>query len=329
MGENYSGPPSGRRTPGARLRLVDTEDGLAEDARRALLEDDDVPGNTFGYDLPEDYDLPEGVEGSEGERQPTPPGITVAEEGENAGRALLNLVLDDPDAWGVYEKQCGQGLLGMATRAKVLRLALEERAEIHDQEAVEVAIPEMALDTHPDSPAAAWERLHALDRIRQEHVVNVRDGAVPAVVDAVAKGEGLFKTMTHLAVDPDGPNEEDLLAVAQEMYVALRRRGLRFSPKGFSDAVWRAVREVLPDAPGVRWDDAWADGLMRRAAKYVGKSVAPENYDGDLPGVSRAEAEVCQAYAAEDRRRYRRAVVHWAAAALARCTVGDKKTPAA
>lgn len=227
-------------------------------------------------------------------------------------------MLEDPDAWDVYEHQCGEGLIGMATRARLLRLALEGRGEMHGQEAVEVAIPEMALDTYPESPAAAWEKLHSLDRIRQEHVVSVRDGAVPAVVDAAVKEERLFKAMTHLALGADGPSEEGLLAVSREVYTALRRRSLRFSPRGFSGHVWEAIRDVFPDAPGVRWDGAWADDLAKRAVARVAARVPAYAGGGASEELDRAHDEVVAAAEAEDRCRYRRALREWVVAAASR-----------
>ena len=333
-----AGRPPGSAPSGGRLRVVGgTPDGTPGDALGEPLEDapaaPDATGGEHPYagahapagltvlegggtgysDSPEDYEPPEGAEAEDAETAASS-GITAEEEVRRAGVALLDLVLSEEYAWAIYERQCEEGLIGMATRARELRLALEERGEDHDQGAVEAAITESALNTHPGSPAAAWELLHSPEIVCREYPVNERDGAVAALVDVVSKEEGLYKTLTHVALDPDGPGERHLLAASREAYAALLRRGLRFRPRGFSDHVWRALKEVLPSAPGVRWDEAWADGLMRRASKYVGKSVAPEGYDGDVAGVVRAEAEVCEAYAAEDRRRYRRAVGAWAEA---------------
>ena len=133
-------------------------------------------------------------------------------------------------------------------------------------------------------------------------------------MDLATKEERYFVAMTHLALDADGPNEEELLGLVREAFATLRRRGHRIGPKGFSDYVWRALREVLPDAPGVRWDGAWADGLQRRASDHLSTRISPRTYPGKSRRVQAAGDEIGAAYAAEDRRRYRQALREWMAA---------------
>lgn len=138
--------------------------------------------------------------------------------------------------------------------------------------------------------------------------------AVAAILELAVKEERCFKALTHLALNPDGPNEEELLGMARDVFAALRHRGRRVRPEGFSEHVWRALREVLPNAPGVRWDEAWADGLARRALVYVAERVPAYPDTGDSDGPERAHDEVVAAAEAEDRRRYRRALRVWVAA---------------
>lgn len=330
-GEGSALPEGSRKSAsaGGRLRLVSDGEGIPAGGARPY--DDDARGfaapigagdapapglDDPGFSTDEDTYLvgEEHPDAGDEEAPKSAEGPTAEEEIAAARLALADLVLSDSRAWALYEKQVGQGLVGMHGRARELRKMLEEGGRVHEQGAVEVAIPELALRTHPASVAAAWERLHCRENARREYAVNERDGAVAAVVDLASKDEAIFNALTHVALDPDGPRENDLLEAARAVHAALLRRGLRFRPRGFSDHVWRALLEVFPDAPGVRWDEAWADGLMTRAGVHVGRRVDPESYDGDLPGVARAEAEVCEAYAAEDRRRYRRALRKWMAA---------------
>lgn len=107
-------PPGGSRTEaswGGRLRLVEAGEGFSE-----------------SHEYAEDYEHPNGFgDDRELEAPPAFEGITVAQEIARARRALLDLVLSDPSAWGVYEKQCAEGLIGMYGRAAKLRQTLEAR----------------------------------------------------------------------------------------------------------------------------------------------------------------------------------------------------------
>jgi hypothetical protein len=281
----------------------------------------------------EDFEQPEGYEG-EVEAPTGAEGITIKEELARARRALLEVVLADPYAWGVYERQCGQGIIGLHGRAKVLRQAMEKATpgEHHEQGAVEAAVTGLAVETHPDSPAAAWERLASHVQLRRDNVASLDGGAgermVGAIVDLVVKEERHFASLTHLALDSDGPKEEELLGVSREIFAALRRDGRRVRPAGFSGHVWRALLEILPDAPGVRWDPAWADALATRAVVHVAKRHASESkeYVAGRPGVGAAVDEVGAAFAAQDRRRYLKSLRTWAAATLGTPTSTRRST---
>lgn len=275
---------------------------------------------------PEEYpevEYPDGGHPEDGQPDASPAGasekIGIAEESENARNALRALVEADPDAAAVYEKQCEQGLVGIETRAKKLGLELEARGEFHKRGALEAAITELAVEKHPESAAAAWEGLLAR-RLRDGRVARLEKPssgtrAVAPVVDFAAE-EWCFKLLTHLALDTDGPEEGALLHASREVYAALRRRGRRVRPAGFSEHIWGALREVLPDAPGVRWSDAWAGDLARRALAYVSERDPAYPDAGDSDEIERAHAEVVAADEAEDRRRYRRALREWVEACL-------------
>ncbi len=313
-------PTGGRRTdgrpteeePARRLRLVDTEEELPESKPGGWYPEEDGGRESGGH--PEDYDTYDGYEHPEdaaGESLASADGPTVAKEMARARLDLVDLLLEDTQAGELFERQCREGLIGIHETAKALRLAMEERGQHHEQGAVEVAIPELAVKTYPASAAAAWERL--LARARRTEKVRRGDGAVAAVVDLAAKEEWCFRAMTHLALDSEGPHEAELLAVTREVYAVLHRRGWRYPARRFSEHVWRAVGEVMPSAPGVRFNDTWADDLMRRAIKHIAEAkVSGRSKDFDTEKVALAEDEVGEAYAAEDRRRYRRAVRAWA-----------------
>ena len=106
------------------------------------------------------------------------------------------------------------------------------------------------------------------------------------------------------------PGQERLGIVAQKIWCGLRNRGQRYEPRGFSDHVWLALRELFPEAPGAGWDGDWATSLyqevlrdLARHAHEAGVEVAVV----DTSTLHEPMSEMVAAEEAEDRIAFREA----------------------
>lgn len=225
--------------------------------------------------------------------------------------ALLDLLADDEEATARFERACRQYVLIPDGEVLAMRSALVRRGEHYRYEHIEAALYALALDELPESWAAGRERLRR--RVRDRGAGGGAPTAAMAVEDLVATETVWLREMWLLAESP--PSYDRLREVSAKVWRELRRRGVRFEPQDFTDEVHAVLCTVFPGSPGVAWDPAWADTLMLRAIAHVGERMRPEEYASDLPRMAYAEAEIGAAYVAEDRRRYRRTLREWMAAA--------------
>ena len=230
--------------------------------------------------------------------------MDVSAEIADARCDLLDLISEDDDAWELFDRQCAEGVAYIYERARQLRNMFEERGNHHELGAVEVAIPELALETHPDSPAATWERL--LARVRRDEIIF--RNPVTAVQRLATLDSRYFTRLLRLALDPHGPNEDELLALARGMWCDLRQRQQRHESRGFTEHVWAATHALFPAEPGVRLVPEWVADIYNRTLEDLARHTEGLDYEAvDLSGFDAAVEEMRSSEQTGDRRAFLRA----------------------